>query len=179
MATYLAEAALEALYQFLTDATYGFNAVLATRRTAEGWTAAQLPDVGTFARWFYRGSQQTGAAPYLAIVPESSTPDGDPNSRMTEVRLRILIVVLDAMIAGSEAEVVQAAWRYADTLAEPMYRRLPKGKQGWTLSDGGTAATGRIVSATVEAQELLVDPDLTAPNAAISTRIAVTLAEDY
>ena len=66
-----------------------------------------------------------------------------------------------------------------DTLAETMYRRLPKGKQGWTLSDGGTAATGRIVHAAVENQELLVDPDLTAPNAAISTRIAVTLAEDY
>ena len=57
MAYYGAEAAVEAMSEFLTDATYGLNAQLATMRSEKGLTTAQLPDISQFEKYYPKGMQ--------------------------------------------------------------------------------------------------------------------------
>ena len=68
-----------------------------------------------------------------------------------------------------------------DALTKIFLRRVPMGKQGWTLSNGGTAATGRVIRCTIESNMLAFDPEIQAstPNMMLRTSLLVRLQEDY
>lgn len=180
MAYYGAEAAVEALDEFLQDATYGYNAQLATMRTDLSLTTAELPDVAAFEK-YYPKDLQGRSFPHMSLVYMSDTAEQVANSRMINVSIEMRLTVLDLNIGGSESAVGLAMCRYRDALMKIFLRRLPNGKQGWTLSNGGTAATGRVIRATVEQNRLAFDPEIQAstPNMMLQTSMLVRMQEDY
>lgn len=180
MAYYGAEAAVEAMDEFLTDGSLGLNAQLATMRTEKGLSTADLPDVSQFEKFYPKGTQAR-QFPHLCVIYNSDTAEQQANSRMINVSLECRITVLDLNINGSEADVGLAMCRYRDALTKIFLRRLPRGKQGWTLSDGGTVAPGRVVRCTIETNDLAFDPEIQAstPNMMLRTTFLVRMQEDY
>tara|TARA_R110002074_G_scaffold58823_4_gene143724 strand:- start:995 stop:1537 length:543 start_codon:yes stop_codon:yes gene_type:complete len=180
MAYYGAEAAVEALHEFLTEGTYGYNAQLATMRSDLSVGTADLPDVLAFEK-YYPKDLQARQFPHMSIVYLSDTAEQEANSRMINLSAELRLTVLDMNVGGSEAAVGLAMCRYRDALTKIFLRRLPMGKQGWTLSNGGTAATGRVIRCTIESNMLAFDPEIQAstPNMMLRTSLLVRLQEDY
>jgi len=173
MATFT-ERAVDAVAAFLTDETYGLNAeTLPALRSALGIAEASLPDILQFESWYHRAAQASGF-PYLSAVVNSTSGESEPNSRMYRVDIDLGLVVLDANIAGDEADTLIAVWRYGDAIKTLFNRRLGAGGQGWTL--GG--ATG-VIRATVDSQSVGADPTLSVPNVALVTRVSIVTAEEY
>jgi len=180
VAYYGAEAAVEALDEFLQDATYGLNAELATMRTVLSVTTDNLPDVAAFEK-YYPKDLQGRSFPHLSMVYISDTAEQQPNSRMINVDIEIRITVLDLNVDGGASEVGLAMCRYRDAMTKMFIRRTPTGKQGWTLSNGGTVATGRVIRCTIESNMLAFDPEIQAstPNMMLRTSLLVRMQEDY
>ena len=180
MAYYGAEAAVEALAEFIEDATYGLNAQLATMRTDKSLTTSELPDVAAFEK-YYPKDLQGRSFPHMSMVYVSDTAEQEANSRMINVFLEARLTVLDLNVNGSASEVGLAVSRYRDALVKIFLRRTPVGKQGWTLSNGGTAATGRVIRCTIESNTLAFDPEIQAstPNMMLRTSLLVRMQEDY
>jgi hypothetical protein len=180
MAYYGAEAAVEAMSEFLTNDAYGLNPQLATMRSEKGLTTAQLPDISQFEKYYPKG-MQSRQFPHMAIIYQSDTAEQQANSRMINVSIETRLTVLDLNINGSEADVGLAMCRYRDALTKIFLRRVPMGRQGWTLSNGGTAATGRVIRCTIETNDLAFDPEIQAstPNMMLRTDYLVRLQEDY
>lgn len=180
MAYYGAEAAVEAMDEFLQAATYGLNAELATMRTVLSITTDNLPDVAEFATYYPKGVQAR-SFPSLTTLYLSDTAEQEANSRMINLSLETRLTVLDLNVDGAEADVGLAVCRYRDALTKIFLRRTPTGKQGWTLSNGGTAATGRVIRCTIDAHALEFDPEIQAstPNMMLRTSYMVRLQEDY
>jgi len=180
------EAAVEAVREFLEDGyvvggtpTGRLNDLLATRRTELGVTTAVLPDVALFESLWERDIQAT-RFPYLSVSHDGCTGEDDgPNSRMVDHSIVLSLVVLNANIAGNERAVGLAAARYADVIRALFFRRLPRGKQGWTLNNGGTGeATGRVIRASIDSQETIASAS-TPPNYLVLTRLTVRMQEVY
>jgi hypothetical protein len=180
MAYYGAEAAVEAMDEFLQAATYGLNAQLGTMRSDLSLTTAELPDVSQFEKYYPKG-MQARQFPHLCVVYLSDTAEQEPNSRMINLSLETQLTVLDLNVSGTEAEVGLAMCRYRDALTKIYLRRTPVGKQGWTLSNGGTVATGRVIRCTIETHMLAFDPEIQAstPNMMLRTSYLVKMQEDY
>ena len=180
MAYYGAAAAVEAMGEFLTDGTYGLNAQLATMRSEKSLSAADLPDISQFEKFYPKGTQAR-QFPHMCTIYNSDTAQQEPNSRMINVSLESRITVLDLNNNGSEADVGLAMCRYRDALTKIFLRRLPTGRQGWTLSNGGTVATGRVIRCTIETNDLAFDPEIQAstPNMMLRTTYLVRMQEDY
>lgn len=180
MAWYGAEAGVEALDEFLQDATYGINAQLGTMRTDLSLTTAHLPDVAAFEK-YYPKDLQGREFPHMSLVYTSDTAEQQANSRMINLSIEMRLTVLDLNVDGGESEVGLAMCRYRDALTKIFLRRTPLGKQGWTLSNGGTAATGRVIRCTIESNMLAFDPEIQAstPNMMLRTSLLVRMQEDY
>ena len=180
MAYYGAEGAVEAMDEFLQAATYGFNAQLATMRTEKSLTAAELPDISQFEKYYPKGTQSR-QFPHMSILYDSDTAEQEANSRMISLSLETRLTVLDLNVNGSEADVGLAMCRYRDALTKIFLRRTPANKQGWTLSNGGTVATGRVIRCTIETHTLAFDPEIQAstPNMMLRTTYLVRMQEDY
>ena len=180
MAYYGAEAAVEALDEFLQDGTYGINAELATMRSVLSVSTAHLPDIAVFEK-YYPKDLQGRSFPHMSMVYISDTAEQQANSRMINVSIEMRLTVLDLNVEGAESEVGLAMCRYRDALTKIFLRRTPRGKQGWTLSNGGTAATGRVIRCTIESNMLAFDPEIQAstPNMMLRTSLLVRLQEDY
>jgi hypothetical protein len=180
VAYYGAEAAVEAMNEFLTSSDFGLNNQLSTMRSEKGLSTAELPDINQFEKFYPKG-MQARQFPHVCVVYNSDTAEQEANSRMINVSLETRITVLDLNINGSEAEVGLAMCRYRDALTKIFLRRTPMGRQGWTLSNGGTAATGRVIRCTIESNDLAFDPEIQAstPNMMLRTVYLVRLQEDY
>jgi len=181
MAYYGSEAAVEAVDEFITAATYGINAELATMRTVLSVTTANLPDVASVEK-YYPKDLQSREFPHLSIVYRSDTAEQQANSRMINLSIDLRLTVLDLNVDGGEGEMGLAMCRYRDALTKIFLRRTPMGKQGWTLSNGGTGtAQGRVIRATIEQNQLAFDPEIQAstPNMMLRTSLLVRMQEDY
>lgn len=180
MAYYGAEAAVEAMNEFLTNADYGLNAQLGTMRAEKGLSTAELPGISQFEKFYPKGLQSR-QFPHMCTIYNSDTAEQEPNSRMINVSLETRLIVLDLNINGSESDVGLAMCRYRDALTKIFLRRLPMGRQGWTLSNGGSVATGRVIRCTIETNDLAFDPEIQAstPNMMLRTTYLVRLQEDY
>tara|TARA_R100001594_G_scaffold25875_3_gene50416 strand:+ start:2141 stop:2683 length:543 start_codon:yes stop_codon:yes gene_type:complete len=180
MAYYGAEAAVEAMDEFLQDATYGFNAQLSTMRSDLSLSTSDLPNVAEYSK-YYPKATQARSFPSMGVIYLSDTAEQEANSRMINLSLETRLTVLDLNVNGSESEVGLAMCRYRDALTKIFIRRLPMGRQGWTLSNGGTSATGRVIRCTIERHSLEFDPEIQAstPNMMLRTEYLVRLQEDY
>jgi len=180
MAYYGAEAAVEAVSEFLQDGSYGINAELATMRSALSLSTSKLPNIASFDKYFPK-EMQARSFPNCSIIYLSDTGEQVANSRMIDVDIDIHITVLDMNVDGAAEDVGLAMCRYRDAMTKIFLRRLPNGKQGWTLNNGGTVATGRVIRATIDQNTLAFDPNIQAstPNMMLRTNINVRLQEDY
>jgi len=180
MAWYGAEAGVEALDEFLQDATYGINPQLDTMRTDLSLTTSDLPDVAAFEK-YYPKDLQGRQFPHLSMVYTSDSAEQQANSRMINLSIEIRLTVLDLNVDGGASAVGLAMCRYRDAMTKIFLRRTPLGKQGWTLSNGGTAATGRVIRCTIESNTLAFDPEIQAstPNMMLRTSLLVRMQEDY
>lgn len=180
MPYYGAEAAIEALDEFIIDGTYGFNAQLATMRSELSVSTGDLPDVELFEK-YYPKDLQARSFPHMSMVYLSDTAEQQANSRMINLSVETRLTVLDMNVGGTESAVGLAMCRYRDALTKIFLRRTPTGKQGWTLSNGGTAATGRVIRCTIESHTLAFDPEIQAstPNMMLRTGLLIRMQEDY
>ena len=181
MAYYGAEAGVEAVEEFLTEATYGINAELATMRGILGVTTTNLPDVRSVEK-YYPKELQARQFPHLSVVYNSDTAEQQANSRMINLSIELRLTVLDQNVYGGAEAVGLAMCRYRDALTKIFLRRIPMGKQGWTLNNGGTGtAQGRVIRATIEQNQLAFDPEIQAstPNMMLRTSLLVRMQEDY
>lgn len=181
MAYYGAEAAVEAVAEFINLGTYGINAELETMRTVLSVTTANLPDIAA-VETYYPSDLQSREFPHLSIVYNSDTAEQQANSRMINLSIDLRLTVLDLNVDGGAGEVGIAMCRYRDALTKIFLRRTPMGKQGWTLNNGGTGtAQGRVIRATIEQNQLAFDPEIQAstPNMMLRTSLLVRMQEDY
>ena len=185
-----AEAAVEAVREFLENATHGgagspaqtLNDVLAVRRTALSVTTSVLPDVVAFHEHQYQGSQST-AGINLSIVWERAEGETEPNSRRFVHRLSLLLFIGGGCIDGSLDAAILAALRYRDAICAMLIRRTPHDAQGWTLNNGGTgAAQGRIAFVDVAGTDILLaseDDDPEGHSLIAVIELDVSVREDY
>ena len=180
MAWYGAEAAVEALDEFLQESTYGINAQLGTMRTDLSLSTAELPNIAAFEK-YYPKDLQGRQFPHMSLVYVSDSAEQQANSRMINLSVEMRLTVLDLNVNGSESAVGLAMCRYRAALTKIFLRRTPLGKQGWTLNNGGTAATGRVIRCTIESNMLAFDPEIQAstPNMMLRTSLLIRLQEDY
>ena len=183
MPFYGAEAGVEAVREFLQTGAAGsntYNQELAVLRADRGITTAELPDVAQFET-FYPREFQSRQYPHMSIVYLSDTAEQERNSRMVDLLIELRLTVLDLSVAGSEVQMGEAMCRYRDALTKLFFRRI-RGRQGWTLNNGGTGeAQGRIILSKIDANTLTFDPELQANSANMLLRTALTvrIQEDY
>lgn len=180
---YGAQAAVEAVREFLEDGASGANTLnqeLAALRTDQSITTAELPDVAQYEA-FYPRDLQSREFPHVSIVYLSDGGEVEGrNSRMVDYSIELRLTALDADVAGSEVQMGQAMCRYRDALTKLFFRRT--GGQGWTLNNGGTGdANGRVILAKIDSNALTFDAELMAntANMLLRTSLTVRLEEDY
>ena len=115
MPYYGAEAAIEALDEFIIDGTYGFNAQLATMRSELSVSTGDLPDVELFEK-YYPKDLQARSFPHMSMVYLSDTAEQQANSRMINLSVETRLTVLDMNVGGTESAVGLAMCRYRDAL---------------------------------------------------------------
>lgn len=179
-----ARLAVDAVHSFLTtsaDPVQSFNDLLSVYRTQESLTAAQFPDVVTFGKYVYLGSQQAASGPYLAIEWESSEPETENNSRLVPHRMALYLLLQDRDVSGDEETMFRRALDYDAVLRAMFLRSTYAAGIGYTLNNGGSGLTteGRILRATIDGASLQIDTELNTANALMRWALSVTVIEDY
>ena len=186
MAYYCAEAAVEAVREFLEDgldanaSATTYNEEVAAMRAGKSLSDAQLPNIAQFETYYPR-EFQSRQFPHVSIIYLSDGSEVERNSRMVDVEIEVRLTVLDQNVAGSEVQVGQAMARYRDALVK-MFLRRSDGAQGWTLNNGGSGdAQGRVILSRITNNALTFDPELQAStaNMLLRTGLTVRIQEDY
>jgi hypothetical protein len=158
------------------------NDAIATYRTQEGLSSAQLPDVATFGTYVYLGAAVQGASPYCVVEWESSGQETSNNSREVPHQLSLYLLLLHKDLGQpSWEQMVQRALDY-DAIVRAMFlRATTPGAYGYTLNNGGTSGLtrGRILRAGIVDASIIVDPELNQDNLLMRWSLSVTVIEDY
>lgn len=174
----------DALHSFLTtsDSTRGsFNDALATYRTQESLTTAQLPDVVQWDNYVFLGSQTDTLTPYGGVIWESSERETENNSREVPHRLSVFLMCVDRDFDGDEADLVKRTLDYDAVMRSMFLRATTAGAYGYTLNNGGTSgnAVGRILRAEIVEAESLFLSELNTANTLMRWGVEVVAIEDY
>jgi len=174
---------VDAVHSFLTTTvgvtTLSLNDEVKAYRTQESLGTAQLPDVVTFQKYVYLGSQLTTQTPYLAIVWEGSDGETANNSRELPHRLSMYLLITDGNIAGNEEYMAGRLLDYVAVVQGMFLRATVAGSKGYTLNNGTGTTVGRILRATIDDVEFGTDDDLNDANVVIRFGLSVTSIEDY
>lgn len=172
--------ALDSFLQTSSGATKSLNDVVKAYRTQTGLTSAELPDVATFGKFAYLGSQVVGATPYVASVWTGSEEETANNSRIVPHRLSIFMLLVEGDVGGNEETLVERALDYSACMRSMLLRATTPGAYGRTLNNGGTGdAQGRIHRADIVSSETLDDLGINAANVVIRWDLRVEVIEDY
>ena len=171
--------ALDSFLQTSSGVKTSLNDVIDVYRSQLSLTT-ELPDVATFGKFAYLGSQVVGATPYVASVWNGSEEETANNSRIIPHRLAIYMLLVDGDVAGNEETLVERALDYDACVRSMFLRASSAGAFGRTLNNGGTGdAQGRIHRADIVSSETLEDVEINAANIVIRWDLRVEVIEDY
>jgi|OM-RGC.v1.018668328 hypothetical protein len=182
MSYYGGNDAVNALLEFLEDTTgnrTSYNDELTLYRSTRSISSEALPNVQAFLGPRLIGSEASTQGVVCSVEYISEGEEDVINGRSITYEIDLAFYVPVYSFGGNPDVAFRASLHYLTVLRGMAWRKTYMDAPGYTLNNGGTTATGRVLAFVVRGAEMGAEPGSNEDNYMPAARLSVTLSGDY